>query len=94
MMTMLIDDVSVTATEGMSRVELAEYVRQMQQKYPSMYRLEAQMDGDYVNLTVTTRQQPFERLRRITGYLVGSMNRWNDAKRAEEHDRVKHALEE
>lgn len=33
---------------------------------------------------------PFERLRRITGYLVGSLERWNDAKRAEEHDRVKH----
>ena len=35
---------------------------------------------------------PFERIRRITGYLVGTMNRWNDAKRAEEHDRVKHGL--
>ncbi len=32
----------------------------------------------------------FERFRRITGYLVGTMDRWNDAKRAEEHDRVKH----
>ena len=33
---------------------------------------------------------PFERIRRITGYLVGSLERFNDAKRAEEHDRVKH----
>lgn len=33
---------------------------------------------------------PFERLRRITGYLVGSLERWNDGKKAEEHDRVKH----
>lgn len=33
----------------------------------------------------------FERIRRITGYLVGTMNRWNNAKRAEERDRVKHA---
>lgn len=33
---------------------------------------------------------PFERIRRITGYLVGTMERWNDAKRAEERDRVKH----
>ena len=32
----------------------------------------------------------FERIRRITGYLVGTMNRWNNAKAAEEHDRVKH----
>lgn len=34
---------------------------------------------------------PFERIRRITGYLVGSMDKWNDAKKAEERDRVKHS---
>lgn len=33
---------------------------------------------------------PFERIRRITGYLVGTLDRFNDAKRAEERDRVKH----
>lgn len=32
----------------------------------------------------------FERIRRITGYLVGSTEKWNDAKKAEERDRVKH----
>ena len=32
----------------------------------------------------------FERIRRITGYLVGTLDRFNDGKRAEEHDRVKH----
>ncbi len=32
----------------------------------------------------------FERIRRITGYLVGTMDKWNDAKRAEEANRVKH----
>ena len=35
---------------------------------------------------------PFERLRRITGYLVGSLERWNDGKKAEERDRVKHGV--
>ena len=34
----------------------------------------------------------FERIRRITGYLVGTMDKWNDAKRAEERDRVKHDM--
>lgn len=34
----------------------------------------------------------FERIRRITGYLVGSMETWNNAKKAEERDRVKHSL--
>ena len=35
---------------------------------------------------------PFERIRRITGYLVGTLDRFNNAKRAEEHDRVKHSV--
>ncbi len=34
----------------------------------------------------------FERLRRITGYLVGTLDRWNDGKRAEEAARVKHSV--
>ena len=34
----------------------------------------------------------FERLRRITGYLVGSLERWNDGKKAEESSRVKHSV--
>lgn len=33
----------------------------------------------------------FERIRRITGYLVGTTDRFNNAKRSEEHDRVKHS---
>ena len=32
----------------------------------------------------------FERIRRVTGYLVGTLDRFNDAKRAEVNDRVKH----
>ncbi|EDS71933.1 anaerobic ribonucleoside triphosphate reductase [Anaerofustis stercorihominis] len=35
---------------------------------------------------------PFERIRRITGYLVGTLDRFNNGKRAEESDRVKHSL--
>ncbi len=37
-------------------------------------------------------KQNFERIRRITGYLVGTLDRFNDAKRAEESERVKHAV--
>lgn len=36
----------------------------------------------------------FQRIRRITGYLVGTTDRFNNAKRAEERDRVKHGLPE
>ena len=37
--------------------------------------------------------RPFERIRRITGYLVGTLDRFNNAKRAEERDRVKHQMD-
>ena len=36
----------------------------------------------------------FERIRRITGYLVGTVDRFNNGKRAEERDRVKHGTKE
>lgn len=42
--------------------------------------------------TEETGQIKFERIRRITGYLVGTIDRWNNAKRAEERERVKHGL--
>ena len=35
----------------------------------------------------------FERIRRITGYLVGTVDRFNDGKKAEERERVKHYFE-
>lgn len=38
--------------------------------------------------------QNFERLARITGYLVGTLDRWNDAKRSEWKERVKHSVNE
>ena len=34
----------------------------------------------------------FQRIRRITGYLVGTLDKWCDAKKAEERDRVKHSI--
>ena len=44
------------------------------------------------NVQVIGQGVGFERTRRITGYLVGSVDRFNNAKRSEEHDRVKHSL--
>ena len=43
------------------------------------------------NAERTGKGVKFERIRRITGYL-GAMDHWNNAKRAEEHDRVKHTM--
>lgn len=51
------------------------------------------IDDKNVNLTYILKNVvPFERIRRITGYLVGTLDKWNDAKRAEERDRVKHTI--
>lgn len=47
---------------------------------------------DGISLDYSIGHPKFERIRRITGYLVGTVDRWNNAKRAEEHDRVKHGL--
>lgn len=50
-------------------------------------------NDDEVTLTYILKNDvPFERIRRITGYLVGTLDKWNDAKRAEERDRVKHTV--
>lgn len=48
-------------------------------------------DDGLVDVSYRLKSQKFERIRRVTGYLTGSLDSWNDAKRAEERDRVKHA---
>ena len=53
-------------------------------------RMALRLDGDFVDIDYTFAQRPFERIRRITGYLVGTLDRFNNAKRAEVNDRVKH----
>lgn len=45
---------------------------------------------DEFGITPVFERVPFQRIRRITGYLVGTLGRFNDAKRAEVEDRVKH----
>ena len=49
------------------------------------------VDGDEVELHYDLPSRPFHRIRRITGYLVGTLDRFNDAKRYEERDRIKHS---
>ena len=56
------------------------------------FGIDIHVDGDYVDLSYDFGTMPFQRIRRITGYLVGTLDRFNNAKRAEEHDRVKHGI--
>ena len=85
----------VTVKNGqLSDQEIQAYIDHVEQENPNraVDTMTLELDGDYVNLSYTLKPVPFERIRRITGYLVGTMDHWNDAKRAEERDRVKHSL--
>ena len=73
--------------------EAQAYVDYLQDKYGrKLESLDVNIDGEYADLNYEFAHVPFERIRRITGYLVGTMDNWNDAKTAEERDRVKHDL--
>ena len=76
----------------MEQEEIDTYVGYIQNKFPEkeIATIDLELDGDFVNVNYTFLTVPFERIRRITGYLVGTVDRFNNGKRAEEHDRVKH----
>ena len=75
-------------------VEQQAYVDYLEEKYSrKLQLLEIELDGDYANLNYEFQAEPFERIRRITGYLTGNLNTWNNAKRAEESDRTKHSVQ-
>lgn len=74
----------------LSQAEIDAYLAHIREEYGRMPNtLVIDVDDEYVNLDYQF-YQPFTRIRRITGYLVGSLDRFNDGKRAEERDRVKH----
>lgn len=76
--------------------EIEAYKEHVKKKYPNDYidELILTLDGDYVNMEIHKHAKPFDRIRRITGYLVGTLDRFNNGKRAEERDRVKHGVTE
>lgn len=79
--------------DGMTVDEVNEYLKIFQDMHPyeRSGALNIELDGEYVDLWLETPQKvPFQRIRRITGYLVGTLDRFNNAKRAEVDDRVKH----
>ena len=86
-------EIKVTVLSGnIAEQEQTEYVKMALAKYGSeLSALEiVEINPDEVELHYILSKQPFERVRRITGYLVGTLDRWNNAKQAEERDRVKH----
>lgn len=84
---------SVQITGNVSVPEQQAYVEYLENKYHRRLKsLDIKADGKFADLHYEFEHVPFERIRRITGYLVGTMDQWNSAKSAEERDRVKHDI--
>ena len=80
----------VTEREAKKYIDLVvEKIQENARKNLSSISITKQEDG-HIKLDYVLHNEKFERIRRITGYLVGSMDKWNNAKRAEEAERVKH----
>lgn len=85
---------NVKITGNANPQEAQAYVEYLEEKYGrKLESLDVHLDGEYADLSYQFSHVPFERIRRITGYLVGTMDNWNDAKTAEERDRVKHSID-
>lgn len=85
----------INVTGGtIDRRELDAYVARANNKYPigTVQALDIHVDGEFVDLQYHLAPRPFSRIRRITGYLVGTTDRFNNAKQSEEKDRVKHGF--
>ena len=84
---------TVTVTNGtLEQQEIQNYIDRAKEKYGvEPTHIDIQVCGDEVELEYELGR-PFQRIRRITGYLVGTVDRFNNAKRAEEKDRVKHSV--
>ena len=78
-----------------SEKEINAYIASARELYPTdtLEWLKLEVDGEDIGISYGLAPVPFDRIRRITGYLVGTMDRWNNAKSAEEHDRVKHGTD-
>ncbi len=87
--------VQVNVTKGeLSKAEIDAYIERANELYPGkvVESIDLAVDGDYVDVDYHFANVPFQRIRRITGYLVGTVDRFNNAKRAEVGDRVKHSV--
>lgn len=89
-------EIRVKAPEGItiSEEEKKAYLEHIKKNNPhrQIEWVEIVIDNEgYANLTYSLAPVDFERIRRITGYLVGTTGRWNNAKKDELKDRVKHS---
>ena len=91
----IINNVEVTIKNGyMQDEEIKEYIKHLNNKFPkeTLKSLTLTIDNDEVDMDYYFQPVGFERIRRITGYLVGTLDRFNNAKATEEKQRVKHSI--
>jgi hypothetical protein len=90
----MIDMTKVIVTNGtITPEEEKAYIAWATEKYGvEPVSINIEFDGEFANVKTNLGRRPFERIRRITGYLVGTLERFNDGKAAEERDRVKHGV--
>jgi len=76
----------------MTEEEVVRYIKLVERrKEAKIAKLQIEPAGlDEITLSYTCHGEKFERIRRITRYLVGTLEKWNNAKQAEERDRGKH----
>ena len=87
--------ITVNSVQGVTEDEARAYLKKLREQYPQdiITALDIiYVDDGNVDLSYNLKPPPFQRIRRITGYLVGTLDRFNNAKRREEQDRVKHSL--
>jgi hypothetical protein len=86
-----INGTEIEYSEEMSLREVRECINQYEIKFKQKLKsISIEADGEFVNVNYEFYGVPFDRIRRITGYLTGNTSTWNDSKAAEEKDRVKH----
>lgn len=83
--------------ENLTEKEIKGYIEELkQEKNGDVVELKLfadEEDGEnFIGRQAVVKPVQFDRIRRITGYLVGTLDRFNNAKRAEEADRVKHSV--
>ncbi len=91
---MVIEGVEITSVglDNFTAQEAQNYLSYVQSQVTTPLKsIQVKMcDDGKVDVSYLAKGEKFERIRRITGYLVGTTDRWNDAKKSEEHERVKH----
>lgn len=88
------DGIKIHSNEELDSAIQKKYVSYLQEKNPRKIITDITLIFKVNEVKCSYKMMPeqFERIRRITGYLVGTLDRFNDSKKAEEKDRVKHVV--